>query len=59
MKHRINGCPIHLRSLPDDDLVRLIAENRDRSERLEEELDSLMGEHIRRTPNHNVLAFAR
>lgn len=51
MKHIINGCPINLRALSEDDINRLISEGADRLDRLQDEMDSLHGELVRRTNN--------
>lgn len=51
MKHIINGCPINLRTLPESDIHRLISEGADRLDRLQEEMDSLHGELVRRSNN--------
>lgn len=51
MKHIINGCPVNLRSLSEADIKRLIDEGADRLDRLQEEMDSLHGELIRRHNN--------
>lgn len=51
MKHIINGCPINLRSLSEADIKRLIDEGADRLDRLQEEMDSLHGELVRRADN--------
>ena len=53
VKHIINGCPINLRTLSEDDIRRLISEGADRFDRLQEEMDSLHGELVRRS--HNVI----
>jgi hypothetical protein len=48
MKHRINGCPIDLRSLSTQELDNLVAMTRERAERVQEELESVEGERLRR-----------
>lgn len=55
MKHIINGCPIHLRSLTDEELGNLINGTAERIARAQEELESLVGERVRRTPNVHSL----
>jgi hypothetical protein len=57
MKHLINGCPIDLRGLSEQELGSLIASTRERLERCQEELDSVIGEHIRRSDNVHQLRF--
>lgn len=53
MRHIINGCPINLRTLSEADIQRLINQGADRLDRLQDEMDSLHGELIRR--NNNVI----
>lgn len=57
MKHRINGCPINLRGLSDAELATLIETTEGRLEQVQEELDSVRGELVRRTPNVHQLRF--
>ena len=57
MKHIINGCPINLRTLSESDINRLIAEGADRLDRLQDEMDSLHGELVRR--HNNVIPLFR
>lgn len=57
MKHRINGCPINLRGLSTEELDNLVASTRGRLEQVQEELDSVMGEYIRRCDNVHQLHF--
>lgn len=52
MKHIINGCPVNLRSLSSEQLDRLIADVPDRLDRIQDEMDSLQGERIRRGNRH-------
>ena len=52
MKHIINGCPINLRSLSNEQLDKLIDEVPDRLDRIQDEMDSLQGERIRRNNRH-------
>lgn len=59
MKHIINGCPINLRTLSEADIARLIDEGADRLDRLQDEMDSLHGELIRRGSNVVPLPVAR
>lgn len=49
--HRINGCPINLRTLTEGELATLIEATADRIAAVQEELDSLVGERIRRGNN--------
>lgn len=51
MKHIINGCPINLRQLSDQELKNLMDSTADRLARVREELDSLGGEAVRRSPD--------
>lgn len=51
MKHRINGCPINLRGLTDAELSNLDRSTAERLERVQEELDSVRGEAVRRSTN--------
>ena len=51
MKHIINGCLINLRTLSNEDIERLISEGADRLDRLQDEMDSLHGELVRRANN--------
>lgn len=51
VKHRINGCPINLRALSDDELADLMNGTADRLAQVREELDSLGGEQVRRSTN--------
>lgn len=51
MKHRINGCPIDLRRLTDAELSALDRSTAERLERVQEELDSVRGEQVRRSTN--------
>lgn len=57
MKHIINGCPVHLRGLSDEELENLQNMTADRMARCQEELDSLVGERIRRSDNVHQLHF--
>lgn len=57
MKHIINGCPVHLRSLSEVELANIVASTQERLERCQEELESLVGEVIRRSPNVHQLHF--
>lgn len=57
MKHIINGCPINLRGLTESELNNLVTMTRERQERLQEELESVLGEHIRRSHNVHQLHF--
>lgn len=52
MKHIINGCPVNLRSLSNEQLDKLIADVPDRLDRIQDEMDSLQGERIRRNNRH-------
>lgn len=52
MKHIINGCPVNLRSLSNEQLDKLIADVPDRLDRIQDEMDSLEGERIRRNNRH-------
>jgi hypothetical protein len=52
MKHIINGCPVNLRSLSNEQLDRLISAVPDRLDRIQDEMDSLQGERIRRNNRH-------
>lgn len=52
MKHIINGCPVNLRSLSNEQLDKLIADIPDRLDRVQDEMDSLQGERIRRNNRH-------
>lgn len=52
MKHIINGCPVNLRSLSNEQLDKLIAAVPDRLDRIQDEMDSLQGERIRRNNRH-------
>lgn len=54
MKHRINGCPINLRSLADDQLDRLIEGNSRRHGRVVYEQELLEGERARRALGANA-----
>lgn len=49
MRHRINGCPINLRGLSDAELAALDQSTVERLEQVQEELDSLRGEAVRRS----------
>lgn len=51
MKHRINGCPIDLRRLTDAELSSLDRSTAERLECVQEELDSVRGEAVRRSNN--------
>lgn len=55
MKHRINGCSIDLRGLSAQELDNLIASTTQRLNQVQEELDSVVGELVRRTPNVHQL----
>lgn len=55
MKHRINGCSIDLRALTQDELTALILATQARLAQVQEELDSVIGEHIRRSPDVHQL----
>lgn len=57
MKHLINGCPIYLRGLSEQELDNLINSTADRLARVREELDSLGGEKARRCTNVHQLQF--
>lgn len=60
VKHIINGCPVHLRSLTDEELGVLINGTADRLARVNEELESLCGEKLRRQAGidiHPTLQF--
>lgn len=57
MKHIINGCPINLRTLTTEELNNLVTMTRQRQEQLQEELESVLGEHIRRSDNVHQLHF--
>lgn len=57
MKHIINGCSINLRSLSSQELENLIGHVQARLAQTQEELDSVMGEHIRRSDNVHQLRF--
>lgn len=48
MKHRINNCPVNLRTLSTTELEQLISATVARNARVQEELESLVGERIRR-----------
>lgn len=50
MRHIINGCPIHLRGLSAQELDNLVASTQARLAQVQEELDSVVGEKIRRDP---------
>ncbi|MGV1009696.1 MAG: hypothetical protein ACOYBY_13955 [Dermatophilaceae bacterium] len=52
MKHRINGCPINLGSLADDQLDRLIQASSQRRDRVAQERALLVAERVRRAPAH-------
>ena len=49
MKHIINGCGVNLRTLTEAELSTLIEGTEARAERVQEELDSLRGEQVRRS----------
>jgi len=51
MRHRINGCPINLRGLSDAELSALDRSTAERLEQVQEELDSVRGEQVRRSNN--------
>lgn len=55
MKHIINGQPIDLRSLSPQELSSLIHTTDARAARVQEELESLRGELIRRSVNVHPL----
>lgn len=55
MKHRINGCLVNLRSLSTQELDELAASTKARLDQVQEELDSVMGEVIRRCDNVHQL----
>lgn len=55
MKHIINGCPINLRGLSEQELANLVTVTRERLDRVQEDLDSVMGERIRRCDNVHQL----
>lgn len=57
MRHRINGCPINLRGLSAEELDNLVATTRERLAQVQEELDSVVGEKIRRCDNVHQLSF--
>jgi hypothetical protein len=44
MKHRINGCPVNLRGLSDDQLDRLIEANHEKLSNLRSECSTLLEE---------------
>lgn len=57
MKHIINGCPINLRTLSEEELATIVTGTLQRIERVQEELESLRGEQIRRSDNVHQLQF--
>lgn len=57
MKHRINGCPINLRTLTDGELQQLIDTTTERLAQVSEELESVVGEYVRRSDNVHQLHF--
>lgn len=54
MKHIINGCPVNLRGLSAQELNNLVAMTQQRLERVQEELDSVVGERLRRSDVHQL-----
>lgn len=50
VKHRINGCPVNLSTLADDELERLIEASSARQSRVAQEQDLLVAERVRRAP---------
>ncbi len=48
MKHIINGCPVNLRTLSEEELNNLVRMTQERLDRVQEELDSVRGERVRR-----------
>ena len=50
MKHRINGCPVNLSSLADEQLDRLIEASTERQSRVAFERALLVAERVRRAP---------
>lgn len=57
VKHIINGCPVNLRTLTEEELANITATTLQRIERAQEELESLRGEQIRRSDNVHQLRF--
>lgn len=57
MKHRINGCPINLRSLSTQELENLVVSTRERLAEVQGELQLVTQEHIRRSDNVYQLRF--
>lgn len=57
MKHIINNCPVNLRTLSDEELATIVQATLQRIERVQEELESLRGEQIRRADNVHQLQF--
>jgi hypothetical protein len=57
MKHIINGCPINLRGLSAQELDSLVISTNLRLARVQEELESVMGEVVRRCDNVHQLHF--
>ena len=51
MRHIINGCRVNLRDLNPAELADLVVSTEARLERVNEELDSLKGEQLRRGSN--------
>jgi hypothetical protein len=51
MRHLINGCRVNLRDLNPAEIADLIVSTEARLERVNEELDSLKGEQLRRNSN--------
>lgn len=51
MKHIINGCPVNLRTLTEEELANIRSSTQARIERAQEELESIIGEQVRRADN--------
>lgn len=51
MKHIINGCPVNLRTLTEEELANITVSTQARIERAQEEMESIVGEQIRRASN--------
>lgn len=57
MRHIINGCPLNLRGLTDEELGNLVVMTNERLARVQDELESVVGEQIRRSDNVHQLHF--
>jgi len=53
-RHIINGCSVNIRQLTDRELASIVKNNQMRLAVINDELETLIGEQIRRLPDHSI-----